>query len=83
MDLFQSILANIKQKIDKETFATETIAAIISKTAGITIDKTMIVQRGSHITLKVSPTIKSAVLFKRPQILEAFKKEGFSIVSIS
>lgn len=83
MDLFQSILANIKQKIDKETLATETIAAIISKAAGITIDKTMIVQRGSHITLKVSPTIKSAVLFKRLQILEAFKKEGFSIVSIS
>jgi|GEM_PF-3071518 len=83
MDLFQSILANIKKKLDSETVQTETIARIASEVLGMTVTVSMIHMKGKQLVLKVPPTARMRLLVKRPQLLSALQKESIAIVSIN
>lgn len=83
MDLFQSILANIKKKLDSEAGRTETIARVISENLGVTVSPGMVIQKGTHITLKIPSTARMALTMKRQAILLALQKEGVTILSIN
>jgi hypothetical protein len=82
MSLFQSILADIKKKLDKETGQTEIIARVATTILGITITPSMVLQKGSHISIKLPPTARMALTLKRPELLRALQKESIAVVSI-
>lgn len=83
MNLFQSILSDLKKKIDAKHANTEVVARIISDSLGITIAPSAITKRGTHISLRIPATVKMRLTIKRQEILLALQKEGFSIFSIS
>lgn len=83
MNVFQTILSELKKKIDAKHASTEIVARIISEQIGFTIDPSFVVQKGSHIQVRVSPTIKMQITLKRQDILLALQKEGYSISSVS
>ncbi len=82
MSLFQSILADIKKKLDKETGQTEIIARVATTILGITVTPSMVLQKGSHISIKLPPTARMALTLKRPELLQALQKESITVVSI-
>ncbi|MFZ4500122.1 MAG: hypothetical protein ACOYMZ_01330 [Minisyncoccia bacterium] len=82
MSLFQVILADIKKKLDKETGQTEIIARVATTILGITITPSMVLQKGSHISIKLPPTARMALTLKRPELLQALQKESITVVSI-
>jgi len=82
MDLFQSILANIKKNLDRETGKTEAIAKIVSSVLGMTVTPDMVVRKGKDITLKLAPTARMKLTLKRQAVLLALKEEHIDVVSI-
>lgn len=82
MSLFQSILADIKKNLDKETGQTEIIARVATTILGITVTPSMVLQKGSHISIKLPPTARMALTLKRPELLQALQKESIKVVSI-
>lgn len=82
MSLFQSILADIKKKLDKETGQVDVIARVATTILGITITPNMVLQKGSHISIKLPPTARMALTLKRPELLQALQKESITVVSI-
>ena len=82
MDLFQSILANLKKKLDIETNKTEDIARITSVVLGMTITPSMISCRGKELSLKLPPTARMKLTLKREVLLLALQKESISITTI-
>lgn len=83
MSLFHTILADIKKKLDTESAQTETIARIASTVLGMTVTVAMVVQKGSHIQFKLPPTARTALILKRPVLLEALKRENIAVVTIA
>ena len=82
MSLFQSILADIKKKLDKETGQVDIIARVASTVLGITITPGMVMQKGSHISIKLPPTARMALTLKRPELLRALTDESIEVTSI-
>jgi len=82
MDLFQSILANLKKKLDIETTRTEDIARIVSTVLGMTVTSSMISCRGKELFLKLPPTARMKLNLKRQAILLALQKESIDITSV-
>lgn len=82
MSLFHTILADIKKKFDSESLEGETIARITSDTLGITVTASMVVHKGSHIQFKLPPTARTALMLKRPLLLEALKREQIKVTTI-
>ncbi len=82
MSLFQSILADIKKKLDTETLHIDSIARIASTVLGITVTPSQVVQKGSHIRFNLSPTARTALILKRPELLQAIQNEHSTITSI-
>lgn len=83
MNVFQTILSELKKKIDAKHANTEIVARIISEQIAFPIDSSFIIQKGTHIQVRVSPTIKMQITLKRQAILLALQKQGYSITSIS
>ena len=82
MSLFQSILADIKKKLDRETGQTEIIARVATTILGITVTPSMVLQKGSHISIKLPPTARMALTLKRPELIQSLQKESITVVSI-
>ena len=82
MDLFQSILANLKKKLDIETTRTEDIARIVSGVLGMTVTASMISCRGKELSLKLPPTARMKLTLKRQAVLLALQRESIDIISV-
>lgn len=82
MDLFQSILANLKKKLDSETARTDDIARIVSTVLGITVTSSMVSCKGKELVLKLPPTAKMKLTLKRQTVLLALQSESIDIISI-
>lgn len=82
MSLFQSILADIKKKLDKETGQADVIARVASSVLGTTVTPSMVVQKGSHVSIKLPPTARMALTLKRPELLQALQDESIEVISI-
>jgi len=82
MDLFQSILANLKKKLDIETTRTEDIARITSGVLGMTVTASMISCRGKELSLKLPPTARMKLTLKRQALLLALQSESIDIISV-
>lgn len=83
MDLFQSILSTIKQKLDIETLQTEKIASVVSTVIGIPITSAMIIVKGTKLTLIIPPTMRMKITLKRQTLLLALQENNLRITSIN
>ncbi len=83
MNLFQDILSKIKKDLDAKSLDISLVSKIISDIVGVEISKDKIKQKGSHIFLNISPTLKSKLILKRQDIISAFQKNNLNIKSFS
>ncbi|MBY0328801.1 hypothetical protein K2Q02_01770 [Patescibacteria group bacterium] len=82
MDVFQSILATLKKKIDTQATRTDTIAEIVGTVLGMTVTSSMIICRGKELLLKLPPTARMKLTLKRQAILLALHEASIDIVSV-
>ncbi len=82
MSLFQSILADLKKNIDKQTTYTETLAAICSEVLHITITPTQISITKGKLSLRIPSTVKMALKLNQDVLLKKVQAFDSSIHSI-
>lgn len=79
MDLFQSILSQLKDKIDKDSSVTVEAAKIISTITKATITSDQITIVKGVLRIKASPTLKMVLMLNNAKILKALQDEGIKI----
>ncbi len=79
MDLFQSILSQLKDKISKDSAVTEDAAKIISDIAKTTILPDNITIVKGVLRIKASPTLKMVLMLNNAKILKALQESGMKI----
>ncbi len=79
MDLFQSILSQLKDKIAKDGAVTEDSAKIISDIVKTTITPNQITIVKGVLRIKASPTLKMVLLLNNTKILKALQESGVNI----
>jgi hypothetical protein len=79
MDLFQSILSQLKDKIDKGSAVTVDAAKVISDITKATIlpDQISIVK--GVLKIKASPTLKMVLMLNNAKLLKALQDSGLEI----
>ncbi len=82
MSLFHDILSQLQEKIAKETANTEAAAQVISGVLHTTITKEQVSIHGTTLRLKVSPTLKMALMLQKEKLLTALRTAGFDINTI-
>lgn len=82
MSLFQSVLKSISDKLEKNSSKKELIASEISKIIKTSIDKNSINLKNGILKINTNPTIKTAILFKKENIISKLKEIGVEIFSI-
>ncbi len=82
MSLFQTILREVRARLDSEKHKNEDIAQIISEAIGVPIlDSQVSIKKGAlHIT--AMPTVKMAIMVKKEVLLRAFKERSIPIYTI-
>lgn len=83
MNLFQNILLKIKKDLDLKNADLNLVSKILTKILGTEISPDKIKQKGTHIFLNISPTIKTKLILKRQDIILAFKENNLNIKSFS
>ncbi|MDB5254737.1 MAG: hypothetical protein JWL92_113 [Candidatus Nomurabacteria bacterium] len=79
MDLFQSILSQLKDKIDKDSSVTVDAAKIISDITKTTILPDQITIVKGVLRIKASPTLKMVLMLNNAKILKALQDSGVKI----
>lgn len=80
MSLFASILHNLKQKIDAENAYKDVVVQGIKEVVGVTVSIDAITSyKDGVLTMKLHPTIRSAVLLKQSKLLELFKERNLHV----
>lgn len=82
MSLFHNILAQLQEKITKETNATETIAGIVSEVLRTTVAPSQIQVQGTTLRLKVAPTLKMTLMLRKQKLLASLQEAGVDIKNI-
>lgn len=80
MSLFNNILLDLTNRLKGKESTKEEISKIISKEVGINIEVNTLQINNDILFINTSPTIKSAILFKKQKILESLEK--YNIYSI-
>ncbi|MEO5646291.1 MAG: hypothetical protein ABIO57_00785 [Candidatus Paceibacterota bacterium] len=79
MDLFQSILSQLKDKITKDGAVTEDSAKIISDIVKTTIQPDQVTIVKGILRIKASPTVKMVLMLNNAKILKALQDSGVKI----
>jgi hypothetical protein len=79
MDLFQSILSQLKDKIDKDSSVTVDAAKIISDITKTTILPDQITIVKGVLRIKASPTLKMVLMLNNAKILKVLQDSGVNI----
>jgi hypothetical protein len=82
MSLFHTILAQLQEKITKETDATEAIAGIVSEVLHTAITPNQIQVQGTTLRLKVPPTLKMTLMLRKQKLLASLQEAGVDIREI-
>jgi hypothetical protein len=83
MSLFTSILQNLKQKIDSENAYKDVVVQSIKEVVGITVSVDAIISyKDGVLTMKLHPTVRSAVLLKQTRLLHTLKEHGLQVILI-
>ncbi len=76
MSLFQSVLADLKKNIDKQTQYTDTIARICTEVLRVTITSSQVSITKGKLSLRIPSTVKMAlklnhdILLKKVQVFD-------------
>lgn len=79
MDLFQSILSQLKDKIEKDGAVNEHAAKVISDILKTTIAPDQLSVTKGTLRIKASPTLKMAIKLNNAKILKALQDTGMKI----
>jgi hypothetical protein len=79
MDLFQSVLAKLKEKIDADSSVTVDAAKIISDITKTTISSDKITIVKGVLRIKASPTLKMVLMLNDAKILKVLQDSGVKI----
>lgn len=79
MDLFQSVLAKLKEKIDADSSVTVEAAKIISEITKTTVVPDQITIVKGVLRIKASPTLKMVLMLNNAKILKALQDGGIKI----
>ena len=82
MNLFQSVLSQIKEKIGLEEDKINSVVTIIKTITAISISSSEVQIKKGVLILKTQPTVKMALLLKKESIISALHKEGIKITTI-
>lgn len=80
MNLFQKTLEQLSNKILGAANYKKDVADEISKLLGVKILEDQITIKEKTIYIKVSPTIKTALILKKNSILDFLKKHNINII---
>lgn len=83
MSLFQTILSQIKERLDSTERESALIASIIGEHLGITIPITAVVVKKGVLRINVSPTIKMAIMIKKEAMIASLKEKGIKVHAIA
>ncbi len=83
MSLFHSILSKVSSRLGAEERRMTDIAAIVTKDAGIVVKESELSLHKGVLYIKVSPTIKLAVMIKKEMILASCKERGIAVHAIA
>lgn len=80
MSLFASILHNLKQKIDSENAYKDVVVQSIKEVVGATVATDAIISyKDGVLTMRLHPTIRSAVLLKQSKLLDVLKERSLHV----
>lgn len=82
MDLFQSILSQLKDKIDKDSTVTVDAARIISEVTKATVSPDQITIVKGVLRIKATPTLKMVLMLNNVKILKALQDGGVRITKV-
>jgi len=80
MNLFQSVLAELSKKIHSASLYKKDIAETLSTLLSVPITEDQVVVKGTTIHIRVSPTIKTALILKKKAVLEGLKKYNITLI---
>lgn len=80
MSLFTSILQNLKQKIDSENAYKDIVVQSIKEVVGVTVATDVVISyKDGVLTMRLHPTIRSAVLLKQSKLLDVLQKRNLHV----
>lgn len=80
MDIFKTLLSDLSKKIHKKSLYKKEVVETIVRIIGIPLTEDIVSIKDNTLFIRVSPTIKSAILLKKKELLESLSK--YSIFSI-
>lgn len=82
MSLFQSVLAQLQEKIIKNHTDIEQVARIVSMVLGVTIVSESLLLKKGILTITAPATVKMAIKLKQKALITALFEEGISVTTI-
>ena len=80
MSLFTSLLHNLKEKIDAEHAYKDVVVKVIKEVVGVTITTDAIIScKDGVLTMKLHPTIRSAVILKQGAVIEVLQGRNLQV----
>jgi hypothetical protein len=83
MSLFQTILAQVKERLNHQEHDLESIAECITAITHVPLSKEQICIKKGTLVLNVPPTLKLAIFAKREEVLQHCKKQLIGVYSIA
>ncbi len=81
--LFHTILSQVATRLGAEERQTADMALIVTEATGVEVKESELLLKKGVLCIKVSPTIKMAVMIKKEAILASFKEKGIAVHTIA
>lgn len=80
MSLFETFLTQLKAKVAASTAYKQVVIEVCREVVGVTLQEdTIISLKEGVLTLRVSPTLKSALLLKQQKLLSEFSSRNLPV----
>lgn len=80
MDLFQKTLEQLSKKILRDASYKKDVSKALTNLLSVSIVEDQIIIKDKTIYIKVSPTIKTAIILKKSAVLDILKKYNITLM---